>query len=161
MNKTRLLTLAVLALLAINIGLLAFLFFGKPPRPPRAGALGRQDGPKQVIIDKLQFDEKQVARYKVLIEQHQASVKPLNEEIKETKSNLYATLADESIAKKDSLIDRLGGLQMQMENLHYEHFLEINKLCTPKQLADFKVLSGELAKYFASAKPPQRPGPRR
>ena len=157
MNKTRLLTLAVLALLAINMGLLTFLFFGKPPRPPRGGAAGGQDGPKQVIIDKLHLGEKQVARYEVLIEQHRASLKPLNEEIQETKSRLYATLANEVITDKDSLIDRLGDLQMQIENVHYEHFLEIKKLCTHQQMADFKALSGELAKYFATTNSPQLP----
>ena len=160
MNKTRLLTIAVLALLAINTGLLAFLFLRKPPQLPRGGPAGGQNGPKQVIMDKLHFDEKQVARYEVLIEQHRASVKPLNEEIMGTKSQLYATLADESIAGKDSLVNRLGDLQMRIENAHYEHFLEIKQLCTTQQLADFKALSGELAGYFSPAKPPQRPGPR-
>ncbi len=160
MNKTRLLTIAVLALLAINIGLLAFLFFGRPPQPSHRGPAGGQDGPSRLIIDKLHFDEKQVARYEVLIEQHQAGVKPLNEEIMKTKSKLYTTLADEATTDKDSLINRLGNLQMLMENVHYDHFLEIKKLCTPEQLPDFKSLSGELARYFSIASSPQRPGPR-
>ncbi len=115
-------TIAILALLAINFGLLALLFFRKPPQLPRRGPSGGQDGPKQVIIDKLHLDEKQVARYETLIEQHQSRATPLNEEIRKTKSNLYATLADESNMGKDSLVNRLGDLQM--ENVHYEHFLK-------------------------------------
>jgi periplasmic protein CpxP/Spy len=160
MNKTRLLTIAILALLAINISILAFLFFGRPPQPSHRGPAAGQGGPSRVIIDKLHFDEKQVARYEVLIEQHQAGVKPLNEEIMKIKSKLYATLADETATGQDSLINRLGGLQMQMENVHYDHFLEIKKLCTPEQLAYFNSLSGELAKYFTTTNPPQRPRPR-
>ncbi len=161
MNKTRLLTLAVVALLAINIGLLAFLFFGKPPAgPPRGEPAGGQEGPKQVIIDKLHFDDEQVARYETFIGQHRAVIKPLNEDIRETKSRLYATLSDEITTGKDSLVNRLGDLQVQIENAHYDHFLEIKALCTVQQMADFKVLSGELAEYFAPTKLRQRPGER-
>ncbi len=76
-------------------------------------------------------------------------MKELNEEMRDAKNNLYVTLAGNEQNKKDSLINRLGELQKEIEILHYNHFVQIEELCQPNQKEKFRELTKELANYFA------------
>jgi hypothetical protein len=159
MTKIKLLSIAVIGLLLINIGILAFLFLSKPMHLPVDGPGGKREGPKLIIIEKLHFDKEQVARYEKLIDLHQKTVRELDGQIRETKNQLYATLAEETDKNKDSLQNKLGEIQRQIEFAHYSHFEEIKKLCKPGQMEYFKNLTAELAKFFAPGKkspPPPR-----
>ena len=108
--------------------------------------------PKYVIIDRLHFSKEQVAKYEVLIQEHQSAIKKMGDEIKTAKNNLYRTLADENFEGKDSLIEQLVILQKQIEQVHYDHFAAIRKLCTPDQVSDFNKLTNDLARFFAPGK---------
>jgi hypothetical protein len=60
---------------------------------------------------------------------------------------------------KDSLENKLGELQRQIETVHYNHFTDIKKLCKPEQLENFNALTHDLAKFFAPERnlpPPPR-----
>lgn len=167
MSKIKLLTIAVIGLLLINIGIVGFLMMKKSPMPPKGrppigmeGKLpGKQDGPKKIIAERLHFDKEQVVAYDKLIAAHQISVKALNDSIKIAKNNLYQSLQSENLAGKDSLVNLLGVLQKQIELVHYEHFARLKKICKPDQLNDFNELTKELARFFAPGKkdgPPPR-----
>ena len=164
MSKIKLLTIAVIGLLLINIAIVSFLMFRKPPpslagRPPM-GQDGQpplqQDRLKNIIINKLHFDKEQAAQYEKLIVQHQAIIKSLNDSIKDAKNDLYSSLTDVTFTGKDSLIAKLGLLQRQVELTHYEHFAAIKTLCKPDQLENYASLTKELARFFA---PPKKEGP--
>lgn len=157
MSKIKLLSIAVIGLLFVNLGLVAFLFFRKPPhtaggRPPLS-----KDGPKKLIIERLHLDKEQVTQYEHIIEVHQAGIKSLDDSIKIAKNNLYQSLTDENFTSRDSLIARLGLLQRKIELTHYDHFAAIRKICNPEQLAYFNGLTKDLAKFFAPIKKEGRP----
>lgn len=116
-------------------------------RPPMKKA-----GPRKIIADQLHFDKEQVIAYEKLIETHQASIHALDDSILIAKNNLYQTLQDEMFTGKDSLVNRLGALQKQVELVHYEHFTAIKALCKPDQLDRFNKLSNDLARFFSSGK---------
>lgn len=164
MSKIKLLSIAVIGLLLINIAIVSVLIFRKPSSPPGGrppmGQEGRQPGqnerPKKIIIEKLHFDKEQSAQYEKLIVQHQAIIKSLNDSIKDAKNDLYLSLTNENFTGKDSLIAKLGLLQRQVELTHYEHFAAIKKLCKPDQLENYAALTKELARFFA---PPKKEGP--
>ena len=159
MSKMKLMGIAVGGLILINLALLAFLFFVKPPRPAEMQPGGRPpfagEGPKQIIIERLHFDKDQVSQYEIIIQQHQNAVREADKQIRETKNDLYATLSSGNIAAKDSLQNQLAQLQRQIETAHYNHFEAIKKICRPEQLPYFNDLTKELAHFFA----PQRNGP--
>ena len=165
MSKTKLLTIAVIGLLIINIAVVGFLILKKSPHPrdgrPPIAEEGMhpsgQDGPKNIIIEKLHFDKEQAAQYENLIKQHQALIKSLNDSIKDAKNDLYSSLTNENFTGKDSMIAKLGLLQKQVELTHYEHFAAIKKLCRPEQLENYALLTKELSRFFASGKNNQRP----
>jgi len=152
MSKIKLLTIAVLLLLLANIGLVTFLVLNKPPHmpPPRMGM--NEQEPKRIIIEKLHFNENQIAQYEILINVHQATIKELNNSFNQVKNSLYQTLLNETTITKDSLINQLGLLQTKIERTHYNHFKEIKSICLPNQLANFNELSKELSTFFSPDK---------
>ena len=159
MSKTQLLSWAVIGLLVINLGILAFLLLGRAGTPRHPGQMSERDEPKRIIIHKLQLDDAQVTEYEKLIAQHRASIRRIEDEIRDTKNELYLTLAaDKPGADKDSLQSRLGILQQQIEATHYDHFVAIRTLCKPQQLLQFNELTSELAALFGrNANPPPPP----
>lgn len=148
MEKTKLLTLAVIGLLVINFGTLGFLLLnGKDHHPPHGGRLE----PKEIIIEKLHFDEAQQEEYEKLIQWHRGEITRLDDNIRNAKNELYAQLSQTKIdtKSKDSLIGVINSNQKQIEETHFKHFQDIKKLCHQDQLDDFNELSQELSRIFA------------
>ncbi|QBZ98623.1 periplasmic heavy metal sensor [Flavobacterium sangjuense] len=155
MEKTKLLTIAVIGLLLLNLGTLGFLILkGKDHRLPHEG--GRPE-PKEVIINKLHFDAQQQENYAELIKWHRGEITRLDDSIRSAKNELYTQLnqAEVNVKTKDSLILLLNSYQKQVEETHFKHFEDIKKLCHQDQMENFKELTQELSRIFAPK--PRRP----
>lgn len=157
MEKTKLLTFTVIALLLLNFGTLGFLFLSGPKNHPPHHGHGPEGRPKprEIIIEKLHFDNNQIAQYDQLIEWHQATIGKTEDKIRQSKNELYLLLNAEPIDEKakTALIDSLSNYQKQIESTHFKHFGDIKKLCKPNQLKDFEALTEELSLLFSR---PQR-----
>lgn len=146
MNKTRLLTVAVVVLFLMNIGIISFFLLNKPPRPDRDR---NGEGPKRLVIERLHFDKDQVDRYDALIEEHQRMVRTADDEIMQLKRELFSLLPSSDQSRKDSLIAHINSVQRRIEYAHFDHFTGIRMICRPDQLNDFNGLSRELAQLFS------------
>lgn len=150
MEKSKLLTLSVFGLLMLNLATLAFLFLNGPKghRPPPPG---NQPTPKEVVMDQLHFDSAQQKEYDKIIHWHQDEIRKLDNNIRQTKNELYALLSQAQVNSKtkDSLLTLLNGYQKQIEETHFKHFEDIKKLCHPNQMEDFNALTEELGRIFA------------
>ena len=145
MTKNKLLTFAVIVLFNINIITLSFLFF-KGPRPNERP----KQRPSEIVIDILDFDEQQIIEYKKLIDKHSSQINDLDQKINETKNKLYLELASqENKSKKDSILSILNTYKSEVEQAHYNHFLDIKKICKPEQLENYNRLILELSSIFA------------
>ena len=113
------------------------------------------EGPKKIIIEKLELDENQVAAYDVLVLEHQERTQEEQGKIRDFKNQLYQTLIEQNDEAKDSLIQLLADEQILIENIHYKHFLEIEALCRPEQMENFKAFVAEITSLF-SQKPPSK-----
>ncbi|OAQ38254.1 hypothetical protein A5893_15790 [Pedobacter psychrophilus] len=153
MSKLKLLTIAVIGLLILNFSVLGFLFLHQPPHPERRDDVG--NGPKNIIIQKLNFDEKQIADYQILIDEHQTKLKSLRDQVRDTKQLLYKQLNTNNITYSNELENKLGILQTEIEQTHYQHFLQIKKLCKPNQLKNYQELTQELSQLFNQNQPPK------
>ncbi|WP_051054130.1 periplasmic heavy metal sensor [Fibrella aestuarina] len=170
MNQTRLLTWAVAGLLLLNLGTLGYLALR--PRglhPPRPGTPGGPppDGPATLIIDRLQFDEGQQARYRTLVRQHQQA----SARLAEASTNLYQryykllSQAQPDTAAAQALSSQIAANQRAVAELNFAHFAQIRALCRPDQLPAFVRLLDDLTHLFRN--PPgrgrvgRREGPRR
>ena len=153
MEKTKLLTIAVIGLLLLNLCTLTFLFLqqpiGKPPRPPK---------PDVFIIEKLQLDAQQQAQYQTMVKTHQQQIGATRDSIKQIRNILYKQLLlpPNQRTQVDTLITQFGAKQQHIEQLNFAHFNDIKQLCKPEQQANFSLLVDELAKLFSPPQPPPR-----
>lgn len=150
MNKVKFLTGLVLLLLLANVCLSMLIFMNKME------SNHRPEGPRDEIIQKLQFDKIQVKRYDSLIKKHRSDIRNAQDEIKNLKNKLYSGLKTNTTENNaDSLITVINKVQRDIEYIHLHHFQDIQRLCTPEQQAYFDALTTEIARLFAPH-PPRR-----
>ncbi len=148
MSKVKFISVLAIGLLISNLILVGFISLNKPPRGPVER--------KMIVIDKLHFDKEQIEQYEHLIELHRKEVRQSNEQIRLLKVQLYSTLMQDQVGElQDSLIREVSKVQTHMEEVHYDHFLQIKKLCKPDQLVYFKDLTKELATFLNPPPPPK------
>ena len=142
MNRKYFYILTICLLLISNFVLLYFVF-----QKTKGGF--HPDRPKNIIIKKLQFDERQIASYQKLIDQHRKDIRENDHKILSLKNELYSCLSNKGSASTiDSLTSEIGKIQKQIETIHFNHFLDIKGLCTSEQLPKFEELSKELSEIF-------------
>lgn len=153
MDKIKLLTYSVIALILLNICVIAFMVWRKPQPPFGPG----HRNPKEIIIHRLSLDKQQVKSYEKLISWHRHRIDSIDNQIRKSKQQLFSLLAAAPIdkKKKDSIINLLATLEKETEQTHFKHFQDIKALCRDKQLEDFNELTHELAKLFGPPPPPK------
>ncbi len=146
MTKVRALTIAVVALILLNVALVAFVVsHGGPPHRP--------EGQKKIIIERLHFDPKQISAYELAIGEHQGWVEGKMAEQNRRREALYNLLQQPDRHGADSIAAAIGAVQTQIEMIHFRHFEAIEAICRPEQKADFITLSSELAQLFRGPPP--------
>lgn len=155
MEKSKLLTITIIGLLLLNFATIGFLFLNSPNKehhPP----MDRMR-PRDMIVQKLHFDESQKKEFEKLIEWHKDEIQKYDEEIRKSKIELYDLLLNNviDIKEKDSLIAEIIRNQKEIEAVHFKHFEDIKKLCKENQKDDFNNLSKDLARIFGPNKPPR------
>ena len=113
----------------------------------------RHHGPRNEIIERLHFDERQVAAYDVLIRKHRHAIESAQNELEHQKQQLYSNL---DAPFSDSILQKILAVEAKIEHIHFSHFKDIEKLCKPEQKTYFKELNREIAHMFL---PPKRPKP--
>ncbi len=142
MNKVKALSFISIGLLVLNLLLIWFIFSHRPNH-------GGKEGPKKIIIEKLHFDESQTKAYEVLIDAHRKDIQRSETQMMALKNQLYGSLqTGKNTDASDSLILEIGRVQMEMEDINFNHFNEIKQLCKPDQLIYFDELCGEIASLF-------------
>ncbi|MFL5763959.1 MAG: Spy/CpxP family protein refolding chaperone [Bacteroidia bacterium] len=160
MDKTKLLRFLVVGLVLLNTACIIFLFAGRrhgPPFPPPM----QGGGPKQIIVDRLHFDAAQQEEFGRLVEVHHHTMDSLVDASKHLHDQLYSLLKSEGMeTQADSLMKAIGTNEMQLEQLNFNHFKDIRKLCKPEQKADFDRLADDLGSLFHKGPPgPPPSGP--
>ena len=152
----------VIVLLVLNlIAVLAFWFLNggnkNGGREDRSGQ-GQGAGPRNEIIDRLHFDKGQVAQYDSLIVKHRKLVGQKEKEIQGLRTSLFMGVSDGIDSKlKDSWVRQIGVLHADIQQIHFAHFLDIQKICKPDQRVDFDNLTKDLSKMFRGRGPKGKP----
>jgi hypothetical protein len=145
MTKLNLILGLLIVLLFCNV----FLFY-KLMQPQR----GKQ--PRDVISSALHFSESQNKAYDVLIQEHRRQIHVADDSLRLLKEKLYRQLVDTAVVRRDSLIAAIGGVQRNIEYIHWNHFKDIEALCLPNQKAYFAELQNQMAQLFTHASQPPR-----
>ena len=150
MNKSKFLTVSVIALLVCNLFLIGFILWHKPGKHER-------NNPRNFIIEKLDLTENQIEEYEILIASHQPLFKEKRMLLHEKKNQLYMLLqgtTEESAP--EVLSNEIGTLQRQIEILQYNHFKDLKALCEPSQLNKFGDLMTEISRVFSAPRHKER-----
>ena len=143
MSKIRLLTIAVIALTAMNLFFLSRPLFGPPHKgyhPP-----GGRGGEHKMDRD-LGLDEGQIKKHKDFRKAHRDASLILQKELNSELKELYLLIqADEfSIEEKDSLLKRIETKTTAINELNINHFLNIKSILKPEQVFEFNKLIGRI-----------------
>jgi periplasmic protein CpxP/Spy len=148
MTKVKLLTVAVMGLLALNLFFVGVHFFGKKKVTPAETVRKGGGGPKKIIIERLGFDSAQVLAYEAAIAEHRKGIKTGEDSIKALKDELYATLTGNDTLQREQLMARITQWHRFLEALHYQHFTNIKNICRPDQLPAYEALTHQLTEFF-------------
>lgn len=157
MKRESLLTIAVIALLLLNFSILGFLFFRRPPLPPK-GNHGRID---RQIIEKLALNPEQVLAFEQLKLAHQKLMEKSNRDYRFSLEHYFDLLKQDSIIprEQDSLETVLMEIHRDRAQATLQHFKALKALCKPEQGQYFEALIPELMGIMLPKPPPdRRPG---
>ena len=146
MNKITLLSIAVIALILVNLALI-FTYRPHPPGPKQHGEMV-----KKTVIEQLKLNDQQIAQYENLILDHRSKIQSQERNLKDARSHLYDLLRQDDLGQRDSLTQVVSNTQKAIEQIHFEHFTAIKALCTSEQRPRFDALTGELAQLFSPQK---------
>lgn len=139
MTKNRFYIFIIIGLLISNMLLVAFILLKKPPQ---------HSGPRNLIIERLKFDENQIQQYDELISQHRRQIGEKRHEMTDLKTQYYSLLKSENNKNGDLLISEIGKLSMETEKINYKHFQDIKRICRPDQMKNFDNLIDDFENLF-------------
>lgn len=163
MDKLKLLTVTVIALLLLNICMVGFMIFGRherpgfPPPPEHGGPNG---GPKEMIIERLSFSKEQTQTYLRYVDEHKRITDSLSNAGRKLHDQLFELLNAESLdtLTSNNLIKTISENQSAIEKNNLKHFAQIKSLCTSEEQKEkFSELIRDLGKIFS----PRAPAPPR
>ncbi|GAB3687661.1 hypothetical protein GCM10027592_01510 [Spirosoma flavus] len=162
MERTKLLTIAVVGLLILNLLTIGYLVLNSGRQslstnnqhPPMGGG-----GPFRIIVERLHFDEEQRRQYKELADRHHEQTEKLNDESVQLFQTYYKLLAapQSDSSNTNVLLRQIADVQRRIAELNFSHFQEIKALCRPDQQADYSKLVDDLARLFGKLQ--RRQGP--
>ena len=138
---------AIAALIVLNFGVLAFVWFARPPKPPQGGRNGQNV--VEVMMRELQFDDAQRKTYQNLLTEHQKLRDQLDFDMQEQQERLFKGVA----TGDSSAIVQVKELKAALEMAIFHHFSNLRAICRPDQQVKFDALLIETLRN-ANPKPP-------
>jgi len=159
MERTKLLTVAVVGLLILNLLTIGFLILNtNRPRRPEPPNPNKGSGPALIIIERLRLDAQQERAFQKLRNAHHRQSELLSAQSVELYRSYYGLLASEKpdTARKNALEGQIAENQAAVAKLNFDHFAQIKALCRPDQQADFTRLVADLNRLFGRQPRPKQ-----
>jgi len=137
-KQKRNLIVTIVILVVINLITLLLLWFGKPKynisAEPEA-KVGKKVHIQKLLKEELGFSDAQAEQYITLRNEHHKNTMQLTKEIKRIKREMFEQVltSDDTGIISDSLLNLSLGKQKQLENLTFQHFRKLKKICNPDQ----------------------------
>jgi len=156
--KNKWLSILIVLVMVANIATLSMYWYTKLAGKPFAGK-AEKGAAAAFLIKELQFSKDQESKYKQLIDQHQQSARQLNDALrlaKEAYFNLLESNTVDSTQQADAL-NKLMQTQQQLEQLTFNHFVQVKAICTPVQKNTFNTVIKKAMRMMGPK--PQGPPP--
>ena len=123
MSSKRLYIVIIVMLVLLNI--LSFFINNSESNDVSKG------GPRDIIIERLSLDGKQIENYDVLISDHRQSLKSLRKEIYKLRQSYF-------LNSDSTLLVPLTNSYIELETINKEHIDDLIEICTDSQRMEFK-----------------------
>jgi protein CpxP len=133
MRKQTLLTVAVIGLLVLNFAILSMFYLNRQKQPlVPIGPIENVPPPEKIITERLKLDGAQQQAFEKLKKDHQEKIKSINEDERKLHDELFDLLKEDlpNQTKADSLISLIAENKKKAEQITFNHFADIKKLCT-------------------------------
>jgi periplasmic protein CpxP/Spy len=147
MEKTKLLTIAVIGLLLLNLGTLGFLFFSKKPMGDRGGN-NVQIKALNFLMTEVQYDEAQKQECNRILQTHRANMDKVHGEIRAQHNRLFENLA----SGDTSAVVVIGQLHQQSESEIFRYFTALRNVARPDQKPKFDRILDEAMRIMPPPK---------
>ncbi len=153
MKREQFLMVMILLLLLLNLGTLAFLFFGKPSG--FHSAHGRSHRPDILLKEKLEWNDDQVKQFEKSRDRHRFVMDSLDNVLSHNFKNLMQPeVLSEKSPLSDSLKNVLAGVETERAANTLRHFAELRSICNDAQKKKFDDLIPQLFEML-QRKPPR------
>ena len=164
-KQNRYLWIAVIALLIMNFAALTLLWLGRPDgRRPQGGPPNPVEEKKRtekMLQKELGFDKMQTEQYLKMRQEHRSQAQQLDNEIRQLKKQMFDVVLEDSPQPllSDSLLRLVQEKQADLEQLTFQHFLDLKKLCKPEQQNKLKLLMREVFRQKPGFRDDRMPPP--
>ena len=138
-SNNKILTIAVVLLLLVNIALVVFMIMGKSRNGNKHS--GGKGDPFEMMVKELNMTEQQQKEYKQQKEEHFKNIKPLFDSVRAAKMAFFALTKEQNVS--DSIINaysqRIAEKQSIIDKLTFAHFKKVRNLFTTAQQPKFDV----------------------
>ena len=137
MKTNKILTIAVVLLLVVNVVMLVCMMKGRGHRGMKRQ--GAKSGPVEMMMKELNMNEQQQTEFKKLKDEHFTAIKPVFDSVRTLKKSLFGLVKEENI--NDSLVNNYSALIAQqqaiIDKLTINHFRKVRALFSGDQQIKF------------------------
>ena len=138
-STNKILAIAVILLLLVNVAMVVFMVKGKRRGDKREGS---RRSPVQMMSKELGMTEQQKKDYEQLRETHFNSMRPLFDSVRLAKSTFFGLVKDSTAT--DSMMvqysERIASMQQKIDQLTFAHFRRVRNLFSGEQQKKFDTL---------------------
>lgn len=157
MKRETLLTLAVAALLVLNLGIMTYLFVSRRPSSEQDEQPLKGKKIDDLFITQLRLSEAQQEQFKSLKFEHRSAMQKRDAEYRSLVEQYFSLLRGTTLdtVRRDSLQKLLVSIHSQKVSNTFQHFIALKNICSPEQQFLFEQLIPELSHVLMQ--PPRRP----
>lgn len=156
MNKSRIKVLLFLIGILLVTNLVLLFFFVKKRDDDHGGKRmppqDRSSVMRHFLKDSVGFNDQQLGRFDTLRAQNKEDMKPLFEEMKQSKMAFYNLLRQPGTPDSVSMAaaDLMAAKQRAVDVAFYKYFQEVRSLCTPEQQVKYDSLMQQIIRRMIS-----------
>lgn len=145
MKSSRFYKIIIAFLVVLNIGILGFFWFNKPPK----------HGPPTPIVEIISFESGVKSQISELEKEHHRKKRALMDRSRELHQEFYSDM-NRTDEEELLYLQKIGSVQMEIDEMTYDFFQEVMKLCTEEQKVELKKIVQGAIQHFDGPKPPRK-----
>ena len=143
-SNTKILSVAVVLLLLINIALVIFMLKGKNHQEAKRPSKG---DPFEMVAKELNMTDAQRKQHLQFRDEYFKIVKPLNDSVKSAKAAYFSLIKDSTVADNTLAIynKRISDFQSAIDKITFEHFRRVRAIYVGDQQTKYDELIQKMA----------------